>query len=574
MSLTTAALLAAMAPAGASTSPDWPQYLNGPGHTSYAPSATSITTAAVQAGNPAAAALGAGAGNVQPVWRWVPPSASHGGLNALTASPTVVNGVIYIGDEDGNFYAISQVTHTTLWTRFLGVDAPKPNGLCGKPTSAAKGIISTAAVVPDPVTGNLTVYVFSQDGNMYALDAATGNVNWTSVVDTPSTTIDDYYSWSSPLVANGKLYIGVASWCDQPLVPAGLVSIDQHSGAQLAFWHSLPSGQIGASIWSGAAALSDGSIIATTGNQPGNAKAQGPYNDSIVRLDGSTLTLLDSWEVPLAQRIGDGDFGASPTVFAANLGGVSTTMVGACNKNGYFYAFNASNLAAGPVWSHLMTNVTGPLCLAAPIWNGSTLIESAGPATIGGTNYLGSVQALDPATGTAIWQTGVPDLVLGSPTENGSGVIAAQLYSGGVEMIDASNGSIIGELPTQGSTQFGQPVFSGPDVIVPGRAGTGLTGYENTTSGSPITNVSPPSVTHGAQTTITLTGSGFSGKPLIFVSGSSVGGVRTGHVVSPTALTFTFSSNAKAALGPRGITVIEPGSLPVAMTCTNCLAIS
>ncbi len=573
ISLTMAALLAAIAPVGASTSQDWPQYLNGPGHTSYAPTATSITTSAVQAGNPAAAVVGAEAGNVQPVWRWVPPSASHGGLNALMASPTVVNGVIYMGDEDGNFYAISQVTQQALWTRFLGVDAPKSGGLCAKPTSAAQGIISTAAVVPDPVTGKLTVYVFSPDGNMYALDAATGNVNWKSVVDTPSTTIDDYYSWSSPLVVNSKVYIGVASWCDQPLVPAGLVSFDQHSGAQLAYWHSLPNGQSGASIWSSAAALPDGSIIATTGNGPGTPAAQGPYADSIVRLDGSTLTLLDSWEVPLAQRIGDGDFGASPTVFAANLGGVSTTMVGACNKSGYFYAFNASNLAAGPVWSHLITNA-GPFCLAAPIWNGSTLIESGGPTTIGGTNYQGSVQALDPATGTVIWQTGVPDLILGSPTENGSGVIAAQLYLGGVEMIDASNGSIVGELPTQGSTQFGQPVFSGPDVIAPGRSGIGLTGYEITTPGPPITNVSPPSVEHGAHATITLTGSGFSGKPLIFISGSAVGPVRTGHVVSPTTLTFTFSPNAKTALGSRGITVIEPGSPPVAMTCTNCIAIS
>ena len=248
-------------------------------------------------------------------------------------------------------------------------------------------------------------------------------------------------------------------------------------------------------------------------------------------------------------------------------------MVGACNKNGYFYAFRASNLAAGPWWSRLLTAASGPPCLATPIWNGSTLIESGGNP-FGGTNSLGSVEALDPSNGGGIWQTGVPDAILGSATENGSGVIAAPLNSGGVEMIDASNGAIVGELPTQGSTQFGQPVFSGSDVIVPGRSGTGLTGYEVTTPGPPITNVSPSGVTHGTEATITLTGSGFSGKPLIFISGSLVGGVRTGHVVSPTTLTFPLSPNTKATLGPRGITVIEPGSPPVAMTCTSCLAIT
>ena len=41
----------------------------------------------------------------------------------------------------------------------------------------------------------------------------------------------------------------------------------------------------------------------------------------------------------------------SPTIFNATINGVSTPMVGACNKNGFYYALRQSSLSAGPVWS-------------------------------------------------------------------------------------------------------------------------------------------------------------------------------------------------------------------------------
>jgi hypothetical protein len=102
----------------------------------------------------------------------------------------------------------------------------------------------------------------------------------------------------------------------------------------LATWNSLPPGGLGGSIWSSAAALSSGSIIATTGNA--NTVTQPPHNESIVRLSGKNLQLLDAWQIPASQAVTDADFGASPTIFSAVINGVSTSMVGACNKNGIF----------------------------------------------------------------------------------------------------------------------------------------------------------------------------------------------------------------------------------------------
>jgi outer membrane protein assembly factor BamB len=257
---------------GAATTPASSQYLNGPSHSSYYPSATSITPQAIAAGN------------LQPLWRWSVPASPNSGHSSMLASPTIVNGVIYIGANDGYFYAVSESTRSVIWSQFVGIDTGKPNGGCGSGTA---GIISTAAVVTDPTTGHLTVYVNGPDGNLYALNAATGKIVWKSVVDTPSTLVNDYYAWGSPLVVNGKVYIGISSECDVPLVPGGLDAFNQSTGALLARWNSVPAGALGGSIWSSAAALSNGAIIATTGNA--NTATQPPHNESIVRLGGTNL---------------------------------------------------------------------------------------------------------------------------------------------------------------------------------------------------------------------------------------------------------------------------------------------
>ena len=131
----------------------------------------------------------------------------------------------------------------------------------------SRGITATAAVVNDTASG-LTVYVNAPDGQLYALSAATGATLWHATVDTPSSTADDFYAWGSPLVANGQVYVGIASQCDDPLVPAGVVEFNQDTGAPEGSWQSIPGGQPGGSVWGSPAdsTLGDGSVFATTGN--------------------------------------------------------------------------------------------------------------------------------------------------------------------------------------------------------------------------------------------------------------------------------------------------------------------
>src|SRR5215472_4226941 len=541
-------------PAQAQGTAGWPEYLLDAGHSSHNAAATSIGT-----GNVA---------NLQPVWQWFEPPTTG---RTFDASPTVINGVVYIGSESGNFYAISKATRTVLWSRNFGV---RPAAACGP-----MGITATAAVVNDPATG-LTVYVNAPDGQLYALSAATGSTLWHATVDTPSATIDDFYAWGSPLVANGHVYVGIASQCDAPLVPAGVVEFNQDTGAAEGLWHSLPGGQAGASVWDSPAesTLGDGSVFVATGNagsasQPANA-------DSIVRLSGIGLSLQDSWQVPAAQQIPDGDFGGSPTAFTAGLNGTTTAMVGACNKNGIYYAFRQADLHDGPVWQQRIAAAAGGptngQCDAAAIWDGTKLIEAGGNSTtINGVTYQGSVQSLNPATGTPIWQTGLSGQPIGSPTEDGAGVVATPVWISstgklGVYLLNAASGAILGFISTGSSPIFAQPVFAGNDLLIAGTNVVGLTAYEITTPGPPITAVTPSALGQGGSVTVTLTGSGFSGTPSVFVSGTLV--TASSVVVnSPTSLQVNLGVSTNAAVGQRDITVIEPGN--IADTCSGCLTI-
>ncbi len=454
---------------------DWPQYLDGPQHTSVS-KATAFTMA--------------NAASVSQVWHWQPPAVAGEPAPVLDASPTVVAGSVYIGAQSGGFYALNESTGAVEWSRQLDT---RPNGTC-----RALGITSTAAVLADPVTGAMTVYV-SGARYLYALNAATGAVIWQTEVGPPSVSAPDaYYNWSSPTVTGGHIYVGLSSGCDNPLVRGGEVEIDQHTGQVLHTWYSVPAGSIGGSLWSSAAVSTTGAgVWLSTGNEclptvntcPSGNKIG--HSLSIVHLSGS-LKLLQAWMAPgTAGR--NWDFGSSPTLF-----GTSTPAdVGACNKDGLYYALAATPLGSSPRWSDQIgapsTGLTipqhpGPArspmsplagtfageCIASAVWDGPAagLYIGGNETTIGTTTYNGSVRQVNPTTGAYLWQTGLPCEVIGTPTLDSAGVLAAGTYNcgktgpPGAYLINASTGAILDTLPVGRGRVFSQPVFAQASLFV------------------------------------------------------------------------------------------------------------
>jgi len=458
VSFLVAILLLLTYPGQAAVVANWPGYLFDAGHSSYNPAATAITTANV--------------GSLAKYWRWKPAAASMAGQPspALYASPTVYAGRVYIGTGSGDFYALDLATKTVVWKRFIA--------FVTKTTCGSQGFVSTATVAPDPSRGGqLTVYVAAADGYVYAMNAATGATVWRALVAAPSTTTNNYYNWGSPTVSNGAVYEGISSQCDKPLVRAGVKGFSQASGALLGTYFSVPAGSRGASVWSSVATNAAGDVFATTGNGP-----TGTDGESVVRLSGTTLARQDGWRVPASEATADADFGASPTLFSATLNGAPVPMVGACNKNGRYYALRQQNLAAGPVWqtqAAVATPAGQSSCLTSAIWDGQRLFLAATSTTIGGTQFPGSIRRLDPATGAVIWATGLGGGVLGSPTLDGSGVIAAGTYTPGgpnsVYLIDSNTGALLRTIGVGANPVYGQPVFADGYLLVPTvGGGTGL----------------------------------------------------------------------------------------------------
>ena len=413
----------AVSPGTVSPGTEWLGYLDGPLHTSYSPAQTLITPASASA--------------LTQLWTRA--------IGApYTASPTVTSAAVYIGGANGIFYKLSEHAGKVLSRISLGAQPAL--------TCPAVGITSTATIADDPRGHVQTVYVAGGDGYLYALRASNLSVEWRSVIGIPSTKVNNYYDWSSPTVIGGKIYIGISSGCDKPLVRGGLIEFSQATGAKLAEYFTVPAGarNAGGSIWSSIGVAPDGDVYATTGNGP-KRKPQLQSSEAILKFSPS-LKLLGTFHVPQSQVTDDGDFGGSPVFFGGD--------VGACNKNGVFYALVQSTMKLA--WRKRIANSDGATgeCLAAPADNGTYLFLAAGATTIGGAAYGGSVQERAPGDGTLVWATGLPNGVLGSPTLDGGGVLTVGTYAagGGVYLINAATGAIVVKLTT-GRT-FGQSVFA------------------------------------------------------------------------------------------------------------------
>ena len=228
------------------------------------------------------------------------------------------------------------------------------------------------------------------------------------------------------------------------------------------------------------------SVWASTGDAQYAPPAAAGDAYSIVRLDAGSLTRRDAWTVT-SEYGTDLEFGASPTLFTATLDEVATRMVGACNKNGVFYALRSNHLSAGPVWHQrigLGAEHGKDICIAAavPDDSRSQLLIGGNQTTIGQTVVPSTLRAVDPATGARLWLTALPfGPILGTPALDGAGVLAAATYDEGdpsdnaVFLMDARTGVVLKTIRT-GSPTFAQPVFADRLLLV-ATVAKGLTAY-------------------------------------------------------------------------------------------------
>jgi outer membrane protein assembly factor BamB len=301
------------------------------------------------------------------------------------SSPAVVNGVMYIGSDDGNVYALSAGTGAKLWSFATG------------------GPVSSS-----PAVANGVVYVGSTNDNVYALNAATGAKVWRF------TTF--FGVNSSPAVVNGVVYVGV----NGSIGAGGVIALSTSTGALL--WSFTTGGEVvsspavangvvyvnsddgnlyalsantGAKLWSStivAGGVIDGLCSPAVANgvvyigayEPGS-----PFNGFIYALNASNGAKL--WS-----------FAAAPGTFIYGSPAVANGVVYVGTDEHVLYALNASTGAE--LWSF---QGAGGVDTSPAVANGVVYIQTLG------TNNL---YALNASTGAELWSFATGGDAYSSPT--------------------------------------------------------------------------------------------------------------------------------------------------------------
>src|SRR5262249_26871092 len=111
------------------------------------------------------------------------------GANTARAQPTVAGGRVFVGSQDGTVYSLDAKTGCTIWT------------------FKAKSGVRTAIVLGAPSGASTPVYFGDGRANVYALNASTGAQLWTQNVEThPSSNIT-----GAPALYQNRLYVPVSS---------------------------------------------------------------------------------------------------------------------------------------------------------------------------------------------------------------------------------------------------------------------------------------------------------------------------------------------------------------------------
>ncbi|HEU5228236.1 MAG TPA: PQQ-binding-like beta-propeller repeat protein, partial [Ktedonobacteraceae bacterium] len=249
----------------------------------------------------------------------------------ISSQVIVANSMLYWGSADGYEHAMDLNGHL-LWQTFLG-SVPHAPPACF-PTSA--GVTAPATVSNISIHGKMTpvVFVGGGDTQLYALNANNGNIIWRTRLGTPP----NMMIWAGASVYKDSVYVGRASYGDCPLEPGEMFQLDAATGAIQNSFVTVPAGCVGGGIWmtptideaSGTVYVSTGTINACSTYER--------YSYALLEFKAKPLSLIRAWQIPKKQQGNDDDFGSTPTLFTATIGGTVHRMIGLVNKNGIYYA--------------------------------------------------------------------------------------------------------------------------------------------------------------------------------------------------------------------------------------------
>ncbi len=377
----------------------------------------------------------ANVGQLEPIW-------SHGGQPAYMGGSAIVAGVVYVANGSA-LYAYDLRAGTLLW-RFD--DAPQTHGL----------ISSTVAV---DANAHLAFYG-TPDARVFAVDIRTGHKVWAATLGDAN---QGAHIWSSPIIANGKVYIGLASHDDDPCVRGGVFALDESTGRVAWAHYMVPAGTLGGSVWSTVAANPNRhELIITTGN-PCPAGPAIAEEDSFVGVNWDTGQTDWTYTV-IGYDDCDCDFGEGPVDVTYN--GQEYVVGG--NKLGYMYGLRLPSGGGQPqlVWSTQIA-VSGYYqqggIFEPPTYANGLVYVGGGPTPDNSCPH-GALWAFHVDTGTLAWQVCTSGQVI-SPSAFTGGVLFVGEDNTFVAY-DAASGNVLWHFAYKGQI-WGSIAISRGFVVLP-----------------------------------------------------------------------------------------------------------
>jgi outer membrane protein assembly factor BamB len=348
----------------------------------------------------------------------------------------IVGSTVYAGNGN-TFYAHDLLTGTQLWS---SPDIPQ----------TYNDVSSSIAV--DPQLG--LAFYGAPDSRVYAINIHTGQRAWVTTLDDPSKRGPDV--WSSPLIVNNHVYIGLASVDDTPCVRGGVFALDERTGSISWVNYTIRAGRTGGGVWSSVSADTDAQeILATTGNPCpiGDVNPTIDETDSFLAIDWNTGQTL--WQyTAFGNDSCDCDFGQGPVGFTYQ--GKNEVVGG--NKNGFVYALQQPATRSGTptlLWKIQISNMGyyGEGGIYEPPTYANGVVYIAGGPKRDGVCTQGSLNAIRVTDGAVLWR----DCTSGQ-------VASASIIDNGILFVAQYN-MVVGYDLTNGATlwhaSYQSPVWGG-----------------------------------------------------------------------------------------------------------------
>lgn len=316
---------------------------------------------------------------------------------SVISSPSVVDGIVYVGSQDKNIYAIEAWGGNLIWN-----------------------FTTQGAIESSPAVANGKVYVGSDDGYVYCLDAYKGTLIWQTFVnsDLPFT-FGNLVLKSSPAVSGGIVYIGS--------LDGYMYALNVNNGDIV--WKTKTDGPIESSP-----AVANGAVYFTS---------QAPTAGVLYRLDANNGTVIWKQQVPYEiSFVGGTEMLGSPSVAAG--------MVFASSDWGTYYAINAST---GDILWKFNDPTAIEFIVSSPIYvNGDLfIIDKFNIACLNATNghtiwsaYTGDELYVSPsyANGKIYVVTSQRDIFILDTSNNGTKIATATTPSSSWSSPTIANGRL------------------------------------------------------------------------------------------------------------------------------------